>query len=76
LNGELRGLEGGSEAEGVILVQARALVQWSADSSIVWDVLQLGACVKLCVFPDDFRMGVFLPFYSPMVDITMRASII
>jgi hypothetical protein len=38
------GLEGGSE-EGAILVQACALVQYSADRSIAWSVLQLSACV-------------------------------
>jgi hypothetical protein len=32
---------------GVILIQARDLVQCSANSSIVWNVLQLGAYVKL-----------------------------
>jgi hypothetical protein len=31
----------------LILVQAGALVQCSADSSTAWGVLQLGACVKL-----------------------------
>jgi hypothetical protein len=29
------------------VVQARALVQCSADSSIVWSMSQLGVCVKL-----------------------------
>jgi hypothetical protein len=38
---------------GGILVQAGALVQYSADSSIAWSVLQLGACVKLWDVLDD-----------------------
>jgi hypothetical protein len=37
-------LEGGSDT-GVILVQAGALVQCSANHSIAWSLLQLSACV-------------------------------
>jgi hypothetical protein len=43
------GLEGGSEASWLYWFrpEAGALVQCSADNSIGWNVLQLGACVKL-----------------------------
>jgi hypothetical protein len=62
------GLEGGFETV-VILVQACALVQCSADRSIIaWSVLQLSACV--------LKMGVVLSFYSSRVDFTLRTCIL
>jgi hypothetical protein len=57
--------------QAVILVQARALFECSADSSIAWSVLQLSACVKLWIV--SLNMGVVLPFYSSRVDFTSDA---
>jgi hypothetical protein len=47
-----KGLEGGSATRGYT-GSGQSLVQYSADSSIAWSVLQLGACVKLWDVLDD-----------------------
>jgi hypothetical protein len=46
--------------QGVILVQAGALVKYSADSSIARSVLQLGACVRLWRYGMMFGWGLAL----------------
>jgi hypothetical protein len=56
------------------LIQSEAIVQCSADSSIAWSVLQLGACVKLCDV--SWMMEVVLPFYNLRVDVTMKTCIL
>jgi hypothetical protein len=47
----------------VILVQAEALVQCSVDRSIAWSVLQLSACVVMCLPKEEGA----LPFHISRV---------
>jgi hypothetical protein len=50
--------------EGVILVQTGTLVQCGAASSIAWNVLQLGACVKLWRYEMIFGWRLSCPFIA------------